>query len=104
MTGLGDAASASLQGAGGHRVRCGLIEGWTDLVVYAPPDQPSVALEPLTSTLSASSLGAGVPGAIPSLAPEQSLSGVMRLGIENERIGHETSFSHSQEGEHPWTA
>lgn len=81
LTDLGARASASLHGADGRSVHCALDEGWTDIVLYAPPDQPSVALEPLTCALSAASLNPGSPYSIPPLAPHRSVSAVMRLRL-----------------------
>jgi aldose 1-epimerase len=81
LTDLGDDASALLHGADGRIVHCALDAGWTDIVLYAPPDQPSVALEPLTCALSAASMNPASPYSIPSLEPNRSVSAVMRLRL-----------------------
>jgi aldose 1-epimerase len=81
MTGLGRGASASLYGSDGLAVACDLVSGWNDFVLYAPDDQPSVALEPLTCSLSAASLNPASKISLPALPPNQSISAVLRLRL-----------------------
>jgi hypothetical protein len=88
------AATATVQGAGRYRVQCDLIKGWSDLVVYAPPDQPSIALEPLTCALSAASIDDDVSAVMPSLPPGQRVAAVLRLAIAQGASGLETSLPH----------
>lgn len=81
QTDLADKAFASLFGRDGHAVQLDLDAGWGDIVLYAPPDQRSVALEPLTCVLSAASLDPAAPDSLPLLAPGDSVSCSMRLRL-----------------------
>lgn len=81
MTDLGDDASASLYGTDGLVVECDFLSGWNDFVLYAPADQPSVALEPLTCSLSAASLNPATGNSLPALAPNRSTSAALRLRL-----------------------
>ena len=79
LTDLGDEASASLHGVDGPAVQCHLDSGWNDFILFAPADQPSVALEPLTCSLSAVSLSPATGHSLPALAPNHSTAAALRL-------------------------
>jgi len=53
-----------------------------DLLLWAPADQPSVALEPLTCALSAASQPQGHPDGLPGFAPGERSSIAMRIMVE----------------------
>lgn len=80
-TGLGDQGFALLLGTGEHMVRLDLDGAWSDIVLYLPPDQPSVALESLTCALSAASLDPSSPDSLPLLTPGHSISASVRLRL-----------------------
>lgn len=69
-TELGDRPVASLTGPrGGSRVVLTLAEGCRDLLLYAPPAQPSISLEPHSGAPGAASQPEGHPDGLVGLAP-----------------------------------
>jgi aldose 1-epimerase len=69
-TDLGERASASLSGPRGTaRVTLTLDEGCRDLLLYAPPAQPSISLEPHSVAPGAASQPEGHPDGLVGLAP-----------------------------------
>src|SRR5262249_32352849 len=54
---------------GTRRVRLVMDEGWEDILLFAPPDGPSISLEPHTCAPGASSLPEGSPDGLRGLAP-----------------------------------
>jgi galactose mutarotase-like enzyme len=80
-TGLGDEETVSLRGRGERAAQINLWGHWSDVVLFVPSDQPSVAIEPLTCALSAASLAPDSPGRLPSLAPGDRVLGGIRLHL-----------------------
>ena len=77
-TDLGARPAAVLRGpAGAGSVTLTLEEGCRELMLYAPAEQPSVALEPLSCALSAISRQAGAPERLAALRP----GGQRRLAV-----------------------
>ncbi len=80
-TGLTDPATVTLRGRNGPAVQLDLRGDWSDVVLFIPPDQHSVAIEPLTCALSAASQVSTSPDSLPLLAPGDRVAGGMRLRL-----------------------
>lgn len=73
-TDLGDDPRAHLVGPdGGGRVVLTAVAGVRDLLLFAPPGQPAIALSPLSCAPSAAALPEGDPDGLPALPPGATL-------------------------------
>jgi aldose 1-epimerase len=78
-TGLADQVAITLDGRNGRAVQIDLTGDWSDVVLFVPSDQPSLAIEPLTCALSAASHDSASSTSVPPLPPGERVSGSMRL-------------------------
>jgi galactose mutarotase-like enzyme len=76
---LPESLSATLRGRNSGAAQMDLRGSWSDVVLFVPPDQPSVAIEPLTCALSAASQVSASPDSLPLLAPGERVAGGIRL-------------------------
>jgi len=82
-SGLGDETVVSIAGPRADRsVRLSFLQGFRHLVIYAPADRPSVALEPLTSAHSAASRPEGDPSGLAALRSGASLRAAVIIRLE----------------------
>jgi aldose 1-epimerase len=82
-TGFAGPATVSLRGKTGPAIHMDLRGDWSDVVLFTPPDQPSVAIEPLTCALSAASLDPSSSASLPHLPPSGRVAGGIRLRLSS---------------------
>jgi aldose 1-epimerase len=82
-TELGPQSTATLTGhAGGVRVVLSLLEGCRDLLLFAPPTEASVSLEPLSTAPGAASQPAGHPDGLVGIDPGATRRLVAMVAVE----------------------